>query len=64
MVVLVGAAVTDAPVVADHPVAGDHLYVPPVPAPEAVNTLPASPAHMLVEVGDVVITGGAQFTWK
>lgn len=37
VVVVTGVAVTVDPVVDDNPVAGDQLYVPPTPAPLAVN---------------------------
>jgi hypothetical protein len=55
-VVVAGLAVTLAPVVADKPVAGDHVYVPPRPAPLAFNVTAGLPAHLVA--GGTVITGG------
>jgi hypothetical protein len=54
-VVVVGFAVTDAPVVADKPVAGDQLYVD---APLAVSTV-LDPLHI---VAGGTLTTGIGFT--
>ena len=45
VVAAAGFAVTMSPVVADKPIAGDHEYVPVVPAPVAVILTPAPPAQ-------------------
>ena len=56
-VVTVGVAVTVAPVVADSPEEGAHVYTPPMPAPEPVIDNPLLPAQIVPETGVVVMVG-------
>jgi len=60
-VVTAGLAVTDAPAVAESPVDGDHVYVPPTPAPLAVNVTAGALAHLVTD-GHVIVGPGVTVT--
>lgn len=60
VLVVPGVEVTPAPVVTDSPVAGDHIYIGALPAPDAVSAILPPGPHTPGVAGDIVIVGFVQ----